>query len=239
MQSLNYIIAALSALIGIGSIILFTLFLYIGPFHWIILSLNTVELLLFDTGLAIAFFLQHSLMVRPSFKHWLTQTIPQSYYAAVFSIVSGMFLLNLMLLWQESPIFILKCQGSCYWILRGAFFVTLLLQGWALWSLKAIDLFGIKALTNPITTIATTNSILIVGAYRWVRHPIYFTSILLLWLYPHFTVDRLLLNVICTSWIIIGAILEERDLVEIHGTAYEEYKQAVPMLFPYKKFNSY
>lgn len=233
-----YIVATLSAVIGIGSIIVFTVFLYVGPFHLVSLALNNTELLLFDTGLALAFFLQHSLMVRAWFKHWLIQIIPARYYAAVFAIISGIFLWTFMLFWQESPISLFNCQGTCHWIIRSIFFAILIIQGWGLWSLKEIDLFGIKTLTQPAISVTITEPILIVGAYRWVRHPIYFTSILLVWLYPNLTLDRLLLNVLFTLWIIIGAILEERDLVTIHGEAYKNYQRMVPMLIPYRKLNS-
>lgn len=236
MNMINYFIATLSFFIGIGSIITFTVFLYIGPFHVLKLSLTDNELLLFDMILSILFFLQHSLMVRNWFKAWMIQFIPMNYFVAMFSIASGISLFVLMTLWQESSWIIIKCESSCYWLVRVVFFTTLSLQGWALWSLKETDLFGINTLINPpMQQSMKTESILMIGAYKWVRHPIYTTSILLLWLYPILTADRLLMNVLFTLWIIIGTKLEERDLVTKYGDAYKKYQSIVPMLIP--RFN--
>jgi protein-S-isoprenylcysteine O-methyltransferase Ste14 len=50
---------------------------------------------------------------------------------------------------------------------------------------------------------------------------------------PDLTVDRLLFNVFFTVWMVIGAILEERDLVVTFGEAYRKYQRKVPMLIPY------
>lgn len=236
MNILNYVIAILSFCFGIGSIITFTIFLYTGPLHILTLPFTTNELLIFNATLAMLFFLQHSLMVRMWFKSIAYKFIPDRYFAAVFSIISGLFLFTLIILWQESSITIIVCKTSCYWLIRSAFFATLLLQGWALWTLKEADLFGIKALIEPTTLPLSPEMekelILMTGAYKLVRHPIYSTSILLLWLYPYLTVDRLLLNLLFTGWIIIGAKFEERDLIKIHGAAYKKYQNIVPMLFP-------
>jgi protein-S-isoprenylcysteine O-methyltransferase Ste14 len=37
-----------------------------------------------------------------------------------------------------------------------------------------------------------------------------------------------------TIWIIIGSILEERDLVEQFGDDYRSYREVVPMLVPWR-----
>jgi protein-S-isoprenylcysteine O-methyltransferase Ste14 len=56
--------------------------------------------------------------------------------------------------------------------------------------------------------------------------------ILLVWLHPSFTADRLLFNIIWTSWIITGTLLEERDLAEHFGDQYRDYQKRVSMLLP-------
>jgi protein-S-isoprenylcysteine O-methyltransferase Ste14 len=48
------------------------------------------------------------------------------------------------------------------------------------------------------------------------------------------TADRVLFNVLWTSWMILGMYLEERDLVAEFGVAYREYQQAVPRLIPWR-----
>ncbi len=237
MMLVPYTVAILAVLIGVGTIGAFTVFIYIGSFHFIVLPLENSEILALDAGLAALFFIQHSVMVRPWFKEQLLKVVPAAYYGAVFSISSGMALLALVILWQGSASTIVSIDGVWRLVLRGAFFLVLFLQTWALWTLKAVDLFGNQALVARRDVALNTEggTILMVGAYGWVRHPIYSTSILLLWCYPDLTVDRLLLNSMFTIWIVVGAVLEERDLVGIYGDQYRNYQRMVPMLVPYRK----
>ncbi len=68
-----------------------------------------------------------------------------------------------------------------------------------------------------------------------VRHPLYFCVIVLLWTTPVLTADRLLLNVLWTAWIMLGTVLEERDLTVDFGDLYREYRRRVPMLIPWRR----
>jgi len=65
-----------------------------------------------------------------------------------------------------------------------------------------------------------------------VRHPLYLVSLIIIWFGPIFTADRLLHNLLWSLWIVIGATLEEKDLVDCFGDAYRDYQQTVPMLIP-------
>jgi len=56
----------------------------------------------------------------------------------------------------------------------------------------------------------------------------------MIWSCPDMTTDRLLFNVLWTGWIVIGAFLEERDLVAEFGDTYLEYQRKVPMFIPGK-----
>ena len=73
------------------------------------------------------------------------------------------------------------------------------------------------------------------GPYRWVRHPLYFFTLVMIWSCPYMTADRLLFNLFLTSWIVLGAVMEEKDLVAQFGDAYRRYQNAVPMLIPWRK----
>ena len=56
--------------------------------------------------------------------------------------------------------------------------------------------------------------------------------LLLIWSTPRLSTDQLLFNVLWTAWIVVGAKLEERDLVADFGDTYRRYQRAVPMLVP-------
>jgi len=70
------------------------------------------------------------------------------------------------------------------------------------------------------------------GLYRWVRHPLYTAGLLFIWLTPAMSVNSLVVMIVATIYIIVGAFFEERKLEREFGAAYNEYKAATPMLIP-------
>ena len=57
----------------------------------------------------------------------------------------------------------------------------------------------------------------------------------MIWSFPDLTADRLLFNVLWSTWIVVGTLLEERDLAVTLGQQYKEYQSRVPMLIPWPK----
>lgn len=122
---------AMAGLLGGGALLAFYAFLIAGPFALVRLDLSETWLLFMDAVLSLLFFVQHSGMVRQSFRAWLAQTVPRAYHPATCS-------------------------------------------------------------------------------------------------------DRLLFNVLWTSWIVLGSYPEERNLVAEFGERYQAYQQTVPMLLPWR-----
>jgi hypothetical protein len=58
--------------------------------------------LYWDGLLSLAFFLQHSGMVRQPFRARISGVIPPRYHRALYSIVSGIVLASVVMLWQRS-----------------------------------------------------------------------------------------------------------------------------------------
>lgn len=225
----------ISAILGTAPLMLFMLFLYAGPLNWMVLNTGEAGRLLFNANLSLIFFLQHSGMVRKSFRQRLEKIIPRHYHGALYTITSGILVIVFCLLWQGSTL-LFEVTGLFRVTMRTAFFLSILGILWGLWALlpiDAFDLLGLKPiLENLRARQSATVPLRIRGPYRWVRHPLYFFMIVIFWSCPVVTTDRLLFNVLWTIWVVIGSVLEERNLVDEFGDAYRDYQRTVPLLIP-------
>ena len=71
------------------------------------------------------------------------------------------------------------------------------------------------------------------GVLGITRHPWYLASILLIWA-RQLDVSVIIVNVILTSYLILGTYLEEKKLLREFGEKYLTYQQKVSMLIPFK-----
>ena len=74
------------------------------------------------------------------------------------------------------------------------------------------------------------------GLYRFVRHPLYTFSLLILWLSPNMSVNSFVVYLASTIYILIGIYFEERKLLREFGQEYDEYRSVTPMLIPGLRF---
>jgi protein-S-isoprenylcysteine O-methyltransferase Ste14 len=72
------------------------------------------------------------------------------------------------------------------------------------------------------------------GTYSLVRHPLYFFSLLIIWLVPTMTMQLLIFNLAATVYFVVGSIHEERRLLEVFGEEYIAYRSKVPGIIPVK-----
>jgi methanethiol S-methyltransferase len=225
LLALAYLTASLSMLLfafGLGG--------------WVDLRLSDAAALAWDAGLSVAFFAQHSVMVRRPFKAWMSRWAPARALGAVYAIASGLVLGAAALLWQRTGVGFGASRGPLRW--AGLVLVALAMAGfvWGAASLRGFDPLGVGPLRahrrgRPMHPPA----LVIRGAYRWVRHPLYLSVLLLLWAPIDLRADRLLLAVLWTAWILVGTLLEERDLAAELGEPYRDYQRAVPMLLPWRR----
>lgn len=78
----------------------------------------------------------------------------------------------------------------------------------------------------------TDTNIVTGGLYRYVRHPLYTAGLVFIWLTPVMTLNRLVLYLSLTIYILAGVYFEERKLMREFGVAYEDYRSKTPMLIP-------
>ena len=70
------------------------------------------------------------------------------------------------------------------------------------------------------------------GLYRYVRHPLYTFSLLILWLSPSMSMNSVVVYAALTIYVLIGIFFEERKLLREFGQPYAQYKSVTPMLVP-------
>lgn len=94
------------------------------------------------------------------------------------------------------------------------------------------ELSGIQALQKD--KAAVTPTLQQSGLHKYVRHPLYFGTLLFVW--GLFLLFPLLSNLIAASsltvYVFIGIQLEEQKLFLEYGEEYEQYSKRVPKLIP-------
>ncbi len=185
----------------------------------------------------------HSLTASTAFKEmfrgWIGYRLYDGFYRLVYNAVAVItFVPVLWLLAAALP-------NRVLWQMpRPWSFLFLFIQllgmiglGISLWQTDLIRFAGLgQALrylqgTEPINPPPT---LVIEGTYAYVRHPLYFFSLLLIWFLPNMTLSALLFNILATLYFWIGSVYEERRLSATYGEAYSQYRQRVPRLLPIK-----
>jgi protein-S-isoprenylcysteine O-methyltransferase Ste14 len=187
-----------------------------------------------DAALLKVFALQHSVMARRWFKAWLMRYVSPTIERSTYVLCASLALL--LMFWQWRPL------GGLVWQVdhpvATAVLWTLFAAGWVLAFVTTVlishfDLFGLRQvwmalIGKPYVPVGFVMPWL----YGVVRHPLYLGFILAFWMTPAMTVTHLVFAIATTGYILIAIQFEERDLVAEHGSAYERYRQRVPMLVP-------
>lgn len=186
-----------------------------------------------DLALIALFGVQHSVMARPAFKHWVTRHIPPAVERSTFVLPASAVLAVLFWQWRPLPFAVWRAEGTLAAILPGASAL-----GWATVLLSTFlidhfDLFGLRQAwlhfaQRPLTPLSFRTTLL----YRLVRHPIMLGFLVAFWFTPHMTAGHLLFAAGMTVYILIGVRHEERDLAQALGEPHVAWRRATPAFVP-------
>lgn len=187
-----------------------------------------------NIALLSIFALQHSIMARKSFKTWVHRFIPQAIERSTYVLAASLVLL--LLFWQWMPL------PQLIWSVEQPILVGLLLffmcLGWMLVLLSTFlinhfELFGLQQVISDASGAQIASpSFRTPLLYKVVRHPIYLGFIIAFWATPVMSLGHALFAAVTTAYILVGIVLEERDLIQLFGDQYVAYRSKVAMLVP-------
>ncbi|MFQ5407195.1 MAG: methyltransferase family protein [Anaerolineales bacterium] len=108
-------------------------------------------------------------------------------------------------------------------------------MGLSLWKVDLPRFLGLRQLVRWLRGEADPRDppqFVATGIHRLVRHPLYFFSLVFIWLTPVMTTNVLAFNLGVTLYFWLGSVFEERKLVRDFGDAYREHQRTVPRLLP-------
>jgi protein-S-isoprenylcysteine O-methyltransferase Ste14 len=153
------------------------------------------------------------------------------WYRLGFVLTAVLTLIPLVLLLLRLPdIPLYSVAPPWRWVMMSGQLVALALLVWTVMSTEPLDFIGIKQVSRTRASFRTTLTTR--GLYRVSRHPMYFTSMLVMWLSPTMSVNLLTLFALMSLYFIIGSYHEEMLLGKQFGEAYQRYRKRVPRIFP-------
>lgn len=187
-----------------------------------------------DIALIALFGLQHSIMARQGFKRAWTRIVPVSLERSLYVLLASLVLIVMFVFWHPIPAAIWSVENPyahyALWALFGLGWVIVLVSTFLL---SHFELFGLSQVwghargTAPAPPVFRTPLF-----YARVRHPLYSGFILAFWATPQMSAGHLLLAAGMTVYILIAIRHEERDLVWLFGTQYQDYRRRAGMLIP-------
>lgn len=192
------------------------------------------EALLTNVLLLGLFAVQHSVMARPGFKRWWTRLVAPSVERSTYVLLSSLLLFLLYWKWQPILGVVWHVEGRVGVLVLQALFWL----GWALvlystFAIDHFDLFGLRQVWFRMrgmeyAPVPFQKS----WGYNLVRHPIMLGFLVAFWATPTMTQGHLLFSLATTGYVLLGVLLEERDLVKALGEPYVLYRREVRMLIP-------
>jgi protein-S-isoprenylcysteine O-methyltransferase Ste14 len=180
----------------------------------------------------VAFAMLHSLLALPSIKARIMRItgLNQSAYRLGYNIVALLVFAWVMAADRHSAI-LYEFSGVARYILYLLQILSLVALAFCLVNTGLMSFLGLNALVvsekNRVPQQLATH-----GWYGIVRHPLYFLSILFMFMNPVMSVRWLLLSCLATLYFMIGALIEEKRLEKEFAEEYVRYRKQIPFIVP-------
>ena len=177
----------------------------------------------------------HSLLASRRFKAALTRRFgppAMRWHRLLFSLQAGLLFLPVLVLVNSLPdrtIYAVSAPFSTLLRLLQLAGISGLVYG--VGQTGFFNFIGLNRLLDP-AALNQPPRFVTSGLYRHVRHPIYTSTMLMLWATPVLSWNQLALNLGISGYMIIGSLFEEQKLLDEFGSAYREYSRRTPAFLP-------
>jgi protein-S-isoprenylcysteine O-methyltransferase Ste14 len=186
-----------------------------------------------------AFALLHSLTVSERYDRWAQGFLGEArflaYHRALFTAYSALLTAAVLLYVHslpDAPLY--RITGGPRWLFHGVQALGVALLFWTPWDLREfVGLRQWERCRKGNETGGGRNDRLFTGAaYRLVRHPLYLGCSLILAFHPTQTWNGAASTAAIVAYFYFGTFHEERRLLHLYGSEYEEYRKRVPRFLP-------
>jgi len=208
--------------------LIFFLYTYLVRFGQPAGDARVVQPVTLDVLLFTVFALHHSALARTSMKARVHRFVPRELERSLYTWTASVLFVLVCALWQ--PV-----QGELYHLTGAAGVIGFVLQAVGIIvtvrssaRLDVLDLAGVRPVlqardgAQPVHVPLETT-----GLYGFVRHPLYFGWILIVFGTPHMTLTRLTFAVVSALYLALAIPFEERELVQTFGAEYRAYQTRV------------
>ena len=182
----------------------------------------------------LGYFALHSALASLAAKQWVAARWPalMPAYRLAFNTIAALALLPIVwLLFSQPGRPLWSWTGAWAWLANG---IALAAAAGFLRTLRDYDTgecLGLRQWRSRTRTVADQEGFHLSPVHRYVRHPWYFFSLLILWT-RDMSEAMLLSALVMTAYFFVGARLEERKLLAYHGDRYRRYMARVSGLVP-------
>jgi protein-S-isoprenylcysteine O-methyltransferase Ste14 len=207
--------------------LLFFLYSYLITFGRPAESTGLIEAVAIDWVLFTAFALHHSVFARPAVKNRLAARLSAPLERSVYTWVASLLFVVVCAGWRAVPGQLYQLSGLAAVAGYAVQLLAIVLTARSSARLDVLDLAGVRPFVSSRTGASEHVPLVTTGLYGFVRHPLYFAWMLLVFAAPRMTMTRLTFAVLSTAYLAIAIPFEERALVRVFGAQYREYQRRV------------
>jgi len=182
------------------------------------------------------YFALHSVLASNGVKMYFKRSFPAFYpfYRLCYNLISTVLLVPVYLFQKGIEPIVLFEAPEVVGVVGGiAMLVGIVIGALAFRYYSTKEFIGLDF--NNESYSLQKGSLNVSGLNKFVRHPLYFATLAIVWGYflvkPTLTI--LVIDIVISVYLVIGARLEEKKLIAEFGEQYLQYKKRVSMLVPF------